>query len=783
MRLGESAPAAAAAGGSTAGFGPAASKVYAVEQGLSIGGYGEMLYQGFDAQRDDGADSGRNDQLDFLRAVLYVGYKWNDDWLFNSEIEWEHAKAGEGQRGEVAVEFAYLDRRIRPEINARAGLLLVPMGFINELHEPTIYLGARRPGIEHAILPTTWRENGAGVFGELGPITYRTYLDERSRGRALRRRRPARRRGRTGPKAVAENLAWVARIDWTAIPGFVAGVSGYVGDSAQGLADAGGEFSVDTRLLELHAEWRGQGLQVRGLWVEGDLDGVARLNRKLALTGNRSVGEELAGYYVEAGYDVLSLAAESRQALIPFARSRATTPRRRCPAGSRAIRPTTSRRCTFGIDWKPIEQLIFKADWQDVDERRRHRRRPVQPAARLHLLSDEKRRPALRWRSPLGSRSAAGSSGGAGGGEGAARRPKRRWRSPSPAAPSSGGRSTSRRRRSPPPRARRHRARFRRRASLRRPARERAGRQGGRQPCGTAYFDTHRVRTLAETVMVAIDPAGGILRVEVLSFDEPPDYLPRDEWYAQFGGRALAPETELGRAIRPVTGATLTARVTTDAARRALAIHRRSRRRGRRQPRKPRSRSDDPLRGLVPPRRDPPGGRRRPDLRLDALLRPSGRSVRGGEPPWQPAVQHLHVLAAPLLVFALGLIWKAHAWPGVRLRVAARRAQRAGARRHGGADDRLRLPPADGDRPVLAAGLARHPSRRLRPLARRLSRRTRFPPGRRLRLRAADPRSRRPSAVTFPGCRGSSGQHELRNRRRDPSPQPARTPGAGGACR
>ncbi len=92
--------------------------------------------------------------------------------------------------------------------------------------------------------------------------------------------------------------------------------------------------------------------------------------------------------------------------------------------------------------------------------------------------------------------------------------------------------------------------------------------------CGTAYLDTHRVRTLAETVLVAIDAEGAILRVEVLSFDEPPDYLPRGEWYSQFGGRELADETELGRAIRPVTGATLTARATTDAARRALALHR-----------------------------------------------------------------------------------------------------------------------------------------------------------------------------------------------------------------
>lgn len=367
MRLGESAPAAAAAGGGIAGtgFGPAASKVYAVEQGLSIGGYGEMVYQGFAAQRDDGVDSGRKDELDFLRAVLYFGYKWNDDWLFNSEIEWEHAKAGEGQRGEVAVEFAYLERRIRPEINARAGLLLVPMGFINELHEPTTFLGARRPGIEQAILPTTWRENGAGIFGEVGPITYRSYLmngleAERFAAGGLRSAR------QNGARAVAENLAWVARIDWTAIPGFVAGVSGYVGDSAQGLADAAGELSVDTRLLELHAEWRGHGLQVRGLWVEGDLDGVARLNQKLVLAGNRSVGEELAGYYVEAGYDVFSF-GQSRQALIPFARFESYDTQEAVPAGFTRNPANEIETLTLGVNWKPIEQLIFKADWQDVE--------------------------------------------------------------------------------------------------------------------------------------------------------------------------------------------------------------------------------------------------------------------------------------------------------------------------------------------------------------------------------------------------------------------------------
>lgn len=91
---------------------------------------------------------------------------------------------------------------------------------------------------------------------------------------------------------------------------------------------------------------------------------------------------------------------------------------------------------------------------------------------------------------------------------------------------------------------------------------------------GTVFFDTHLVRTLAATVMVAVDAGGNVLRVETIAFDEPLDYLPRGEWFRQFEGRRLDPELELRRAIRPVTGATLTARSTTDAVRRALALER-----------------------------------------------------------------------------------------------------------------------------------------------------------------------------------------------------------------
>lgn len=91
---------------------------------------------------------------------------------------------------------------------------------------------------------------------------------------------------------------------------------------------------------------------------------------------------------------------------------------------------------------------------------------------------------------------------------------------------------------------------------------------------GTAYVEAHTVRTMREVLLVVVSPDHTLRRIEVLAFAEPLEYLPRESWYAQFEGRPLDDELSLKRAIRGVAGATLTARATTDAARRALAIHR-----------------------------------------------------------------------------------------------------------------------------------------------------------------------------------------------------------------
>ncbi|HYO12437.1 MAG TPA: hypothetical protein VE685_04490 [Thermoanaerobaculia bacterium] len=357
MRIGE---AAAAADESDYGLGPAASKVYRTERGLSIGGYGELLYQRFDDERDDGAASGRNDQFDLLRGILYFGYKWNDRWLFNTEIEYEHG--GE----EVALEFAYIDYLWRPQANFRAGLVLIPMGFINELHEPTVFLGANRPQIERVIIPSTWRENGFGLFGEAGPVSYRTYIVNGFDARGFTA--GGLRNGRqNGSESKAEDFAWVGRLDFTGVPGLLVGGSAYVGNAGQDLTTpASGSVDVGTTLLEAHLEWRWRGLEFRALGVQADLDDVTALNAALGLTGNQSVGETLKGHYLQLGYDFLAGRGGER-ALIPYVRWEAFNTQDEVPAGFRANPANDVEILTAGLAFKPIEQLILKVDYQDVD--------------------------------------------------------------------------------------------------------------------------------------------------------------------------------------------------------------------------------------------------------------------------------------------------------------------------------------------------------------------------------------------------------------------------------
>lgn len=345
-----------AVGESIHGMGPAASKVYAREQGLSIGGYGELLYQNF-------AGDARTDRLDFLRGVLYTGYKFSERWVFNSELEVEHASTSES--GEVSLEFAYLDYLHAEALNARVGLVLVPMGFINEMHEPTTYLEPTRPLTEQRILPSTWRENGAGVFGGAGDFSWRAYLINGLDASGFSASNGLRGGRQKGSEALADDFAFVGRLDWEHDSGLLLGTALYFGDSGQGneeLGDAG------TFIYELHADWRWQGLWVRGLFAQAELDDVETLNEGLGLGGSSSIGERMQGMYVSLGYDLMRhLAPESRQSLSPFVRWETIDTQAAVPEGFDSDPANDVDVLSFGLNYRPIDQIVFKLGYEDWD--------------------------------------------------------------------------------------------------------------------------------------------------------------------------------------------------------------------------------------------------------------------------------------------------------------------------------------------------------------------------------------------------------------------------------
>ncbi len=304
-----------AIGESKYGLGPAASKVYSKDQGLSIGGYGEGRY------RDDSADD-----FDWYRHIMYFGYKFNDNWVLNTEVELEHVK-------EVFVEFAYLDYLgLTENMNLRMGLMLNPMGLINEYHEPTTYLAANRPQTESVIIPSTWRENGIGVFGESGGFDYKVYLMTGLDGSSFSD--TSLRGGRQkGAKALAEDFAVVASANYVDIPGVRIGASMYSGDSGQN--QGGGDMSTD--IMEFHAEYKSGPWWARAMMADAEVT-------------DRDAGDiNLTGTYYELGYNVM---AGGDSALYPFVRVEEVE----TSDGS------TSDYTTFGLHYRPIDQICFKLD-------------------------------------------------------------------------------------------------------------------------------------------------------------------------------------------------------------------------------------------------------------------------------------------------------------------------------------------------------------------------------------------------------------------------------------
>lgn len=366
---------------SFSGLGPAASKVYYRDKGLSIGGYGELLLNEYvtDELNSKGVLVSKDDVFDALRAVLYVGYKFNDQWVVNGEFEFEHAGTGGG--GSASVEFLTIDYMPRDYLNFRVGLVLIPMGLINEIHEPTFFFGANRPEVERQIIPTTWRENGAGIFGTLGErVRYRMYAVNgmNASGFSVTGLRGGRQKG---SKALANNWAFVGRFDVDVIDGLIMGGSVYTGKSGQGQLSCGPTCGTAapvngavvpgtlTTLYEVHAEYKRWGLTVQALLTQAFIGDAGLLNVALgnAPTSGKAVAKSMLGYYVVAAYDVLPLIfSETKMSLEPYFRYEWLDTQNEMPTGYMRNLKYRQDIYTVGLQFKPISQVVFKLDYQNI---------------------------------------------------------------------------------------------------------------------------------------------------------------------------------------------------------------------------------------------------------------------------------------------------------------------------------------------------------------------------------------------------------------------------------
>jgi hypothetical protein len=317
---------------------------------VTIGGYGELHYNNFSS------DSGKDDEIDFHRFVLFFGYDFNDWIKFSSELEVEHAG------DEIELEQAFLDFMLSRPVNLRAGLMLVPVGMINETHEPPTFYGVERPDLDKVIIPTTWWEAGVGIHGKIAPgLNYKLYYVSSLDGGDFRAKDGLRAGRQKVIEAKAEDFSLVGRIEYTGLPGLKLGGSFLQGDTGQDNAALG---DTTVTLWEADAQYSIWNFDFSGIYAHIEVDDTDRI---FTATG-QVVGETIAGWYVEGAYRFLQhLVPDTDQEMAVFARYSEYNTQEDVESGFTADPQYDIDVFTVGLDYKPHPNIAIKVDYQDRD--------------------------------------------------------------------------------------------------------------------------------------------------------------------------------------------------------------------------------------------------------------------------------------------------------------------------------------------------------------------------------------------------------------------------------
>ena len=304
----------------------------------TIGGYGELHYNNLNA-KDPAKDV---DMIDLHRFVLFFGHEFDDRTRFYSEFEVEHAlvaDSGGDTPGEVEIEQAYVEFDLRQDLYAKAGLFLLPVGILNETHEPDTFYGVERNDVESIIVPSTWWEAGAGMNGRFGSgwnwdMVFTSGLEMQTTGSNAFRVRGGRQKV---AEALANDGAITGRLRYMGIPGLQAAMTvQYQFDPSQ----VAGDGLDSGTLIEAHIDYQRNGFGLRALYSRWDFTGDAV----------EAAGADVqTGWYIEPSYRLNEkIGFYTRYEDVDAARQQ-----------------DKFSQWEVGLNWWPAKNVVIKFDYRD----------------------------------------------------------------------------------------------------------------------------------------------------------------------------------------------------------------------------------------------------------------------------------------------------------------------------------------------------------------------------------------------------------------------------------